>query len=458
MLESAATSNLTELTQMARTLDESGRGDGNVTFFARLGGSGRRICNVERNWHNRLKRLYQCGLATFPIQVPMLNVKGEKSVQTLHALAPHELFAALFEAGWDVFSESMFGEGGPGSVLRYWNELRDHRINYDSHLKTIKEWLIPTEWHSDGAEVWKGTDESIYSWTSSLVYDMHVHDAKWYYLGIDEDDKIPHETEAAVAAFCRWSLRVLDSWRFETCKCILCKSTNAQHEPTHKSLSLSHIVSHFVCSRLYKQCYQVDAEYTLNTCRYYAVPCLIQSTAYLCDMQLLVSVIHPLQESRVWPEYDWLGNKLDGWRAEKTGWLAGGWGATFSGHQADGKEKVKIHRFDRNYMCNLICERCLAGRHLEDYSAYNFLDNSPWRDTCITHHQYMAVHSGERRSPWANVEGWTIHRNRDDLLHVVYLGIGNPRKVCVIAHAEAPAKNLHRPKVQKFGSITPGPP
>ena len=37
--------------------------------------------------------------------------------------------------------------------------------------------------------------------------------------------------------------------------------------------------------------------------------------------------------------------------------------AAFSAWTGDLKEKTEQHRFERNYQCNFLCERCLGVRH-----------------------------------------------------------------------------------------------
>ena len=108
--------------------------------------------------------------------------------------------------------------------------------------------------------------------------------------------------------------------------------------------------------------------------------------------------------------------------------LAGGWCATFAGFQADILEKVKQHRFFRNFNCNFFCEWCLCCRHMAFLNGYNFSDDADWKDTIMTQDQYRRSHVGNDLSPWHKVRGWTIFRNLMDLLHLIWLGIA--KDVC----------------------------
>jgi hypothetical protein len=65
------------------------------------------------------------------------------------------------------------------------------------------------------------------------------------------------------------------------------------------------------------------------------------------------------------PYLDMFNNPLTGDRAKRAReYFADGWCACFAGLQADLMQKVKDHRFDRNYMSNMLCEMDLSCRHI----------------------------------------------------------------------------------------------
>ena len=85
------------------------------------------------------------------------------------------------------------------------------------------------------------------------------------------------------------------------------------------------------------------------------------------------------------------------------------------------QEKVRVHQFDRYYLCNFLCEKCLGCKHLPDMSAYDFEPGAAWKTLLFTDAAYK--HSRSPKSPWTCVKSWTMFRNRDDLLHMLYLGL-----------------------------------
>jgi hypothetical protein len=103
--------------------------------------------------------------------------------------------------------------------------------------------------------------------------------------------------------------------------------------------------------------------------------------------------------------------------------LANNWKASFYGWTGDAKEKVRQHKFPRN--CNLFCERCLAAKQLQDANGFDFSDGAAWRSLLVDHSLYSLSTPDFLLSPWCIVDGWTIERNHDDMLHTLWLGWGN---------------------------------
>ena len=104
--------------------------------------------------------------------------------------------------------------------------------------------------------------------------------------------------------------------------------------------------------------------------------------------------------------------------------LAGGWACAFAGCLHDLKEQIRQHRYERNYMANFFCDKCLANKHLPMGNGYDFRVGAGWKTMLLSHSHYLATHLGSDRSPWAQVRGWSIFRCREDLLHNAYLGWG----------------------------------
>ena len=104
--------------------------------------------------------------------------------------------------------------------------------------------------------------------------------------------------------------------------------------------------------------------------------------------------------------------------------FAGGWKASFTAWYGDLKERVKAHRFKRNYLCNFLCERCLGNRHLSECSAFDFRPGADWRCHLQTHENYLATTAESDLSPFAALPRLRVDRCKWDLLHVCFLGFG----------------------------------
>ena len=105
--------------------------------------------------------------------------------------------------------------------------------------------------------------------------------------------------------------------------------------------------------------------------------------------------------------------------------LPGGWRCTFGGFKSDRKALASVHKYVHNYQAVWMCERCHAVRPFKKapkrYQYEDFGPESPWRETYITHSQYMIL---EGLSPWSVVDGWDLYLNFEDLMHNLNLGHG----------------------------------
>lgn len=139
------------------------------------------------------------------------------------------------------------------------------------------------------------------------------------------------------------------------------------------------------------------------------------------DMATYVEASRKVLESGCWPTQSQWPWPLDAKRLALAGKpFAGGWRFTFGGWQGDLKDKVRTHRFQRNYQSNFMCERCLCCKHLREGNPYDFSVLANWLKMLVTHAAYLR--SNEPKSPWIRVRSWTIFRNRDDLLHMEFQG------------------------------------
>jgi hypothetical protein len=141
------------------------------------------------------------------------------------------------------------------------------------------------------------------------------------------------------------------------------------------------------------------------------------------DYARYVETCRPILESGMFPSQDQLPPdwRLDEARQKLAGKpFAGGWRFTFGGWQGDLMDRVRTHQFARNYLCNFMCERCYCSKVLPECSPFDFREGAMWLRMLVTHVAYMACN--DPHSPWTCVRSWTMFRNRDDLLHTMWLG------------------------------------
>ena len=135
------------------------------------------------------------------------------------------------------------------------------------------------------------------------------------------------------------------------------------------------------------------------------------------NMRVLEGLIHPPKG------FD--RDFTDSRRIKRSGTLiASGWGATFSSLNHDIVEETKLHMFQRNYLCNFLCKRCLGNRHLDVGCAYNMSASRDVGDLLCDHAHYLATTPFGQQSVWVNEPSWTIERNIGDGLHMMWLGVG----------------------------------
>ena len=99
--------------------------------------------------------------------------------------------------------------------------------------------------------------------------------------------------------------------------------------------------------------------------------------------------------------------------------------AGFLGVRCDWKARKEIHNLKRHYMCNLICDRCLACKpHVSAERSYLCVGlDAGWRETERTNAEYQAeAKDGQRLSPWFLVPGAHVDLFHFDLMHVLFLG------------------------------------
>lgn len=127
----------------------------------------------------------------------------------------------------------------------------------------------------------------------------------------------------------------------------------------------------------------------------------------------------------VCPALGFYGEELKGFRGSLAGaTLAGGWMGTFAGCKSDGKARVQLNRFARNYHATFCCDLCFAVNPFPRAPPHlrfsDFTVTAGWRPTIIDHETYLET---ERvLSHLVVIDGWRIELNFWDRLHVKCLG------------------------------------
>ena len=99
-----------------------------------------------------------------------------------------------------------------------------------------------------------------------------------------------------------------------------------------------------------------------------------------------------------------------------------GWRAVFSAWKGDLEARVSTHKLLRNYMATNICEHCLAGQK-GLFPFRDFSRDANWRQTLLTHQQFLDLNPIDKQSVWAAIPGWRKERNLEDLLHLLHQGV-----------------------------------
>lgn len=89
-----------------------------------------------------------------------------------------------------------------------------------------------------------------------------------------------------------------------------------------------------------------------------------------------------------------------------------GWRCEFAAFKGDLEARVMIHKMIRNYMANMICEHCPAGKLL---NFADFRKNAPWALVRFSHQELLDLNPAHRQSQWTKVRGWRKERNLEAL-------------------------------------------
>ena len=94
--------------------------------------------------------------------------------------------------------------------------------------------------------------------------------------------------------------------------------------------------------------------------------------------------------------------------------IAAGYMFAFSGFKGDWEARVVVHKLQRSYNHNNICEHCPATKLDTAFNYRNFALDAPYLDVRFTHAQFMMMTPPQLQSSWQTVPGWTKDRNLED--------------------------------------------
>lgn len=351
-----------------------------------------------------MKQLYGVRLAPFYIWI---STKGENETvkrTQLATLAPYEVFAEIFRL--KVHQKSLLGKCSEADVLQYWQLLSR---GFRHHIMDIADFplekTVPIFVHSDGGDIYKHREYSITSWSSALCEDINTYDVRFLICALVQDDKIPEITDQEIVEYIVWNLEVIESG----------------HHPYR-----DHVGQQLTGARARKAGTPLAEEGCCSKHRSItgAITCHLFSSLgglrYVAKIHLgdwtLAEAPSSLICFRVWQ-----GTGDTAYVLIFTITILGYRGAGV-GTQGDTVEKVKLHRFTRNFQANYPCERCLGNRYSLDGSAYNFATDAMWKLLRVSDASYRA--SAVNPSPWTRYRSWQVSRHRDDLTHMLWLGVG----------------------------------
>ena len=293
-----------------------------MDLIADLGGAMGK--NVERDARRRMNNLFGIQLQPYNIMVTVSTDSGMTTSTSLPTLPVFEVFSELHRHQ-RMFHKSILGPRGHAGPTHFWKSLssKSHHVATSPDWEEYRNSTVPLDFHVDGVEVFRGTEYSVWSWSSSLVHGIHSYDMQFPLCVIATASIVPGTTDKQIIDYIAWNFDVLESGLF--------------------------------------------------------------------------------------PECGYLGASLDQARPSRSlQTLAGGWFGTFHAWTGDLKEKVREHKFVRNYQATFLCEWCVGSRKEGYCCAYDFSSSATWRHTKTTHAHYLATHSATQRSPWCALSSWTI--------------------------------------------------
>ena len=133
------------------------------------------------------------------------------------------------------------------------------------------------------------------------------------------------------------------------------------------------------------------------------------------------------------------------WRRKMGGsCLAGGYVVALFGHRGDCDWFAAVFRYN-HYRMNDMCHKCGASKSDAETDCADLSPEAGWRDTVVTHEQYMATTPAEERSPLTETPGWRLENNFNDAMHGMHLGTAQHTAgnvLCELARAHSDPMDL----------------
>eukprot|EP00959_Pyramimonas_sp_CCMP1952_P469666 9495341-Pyramimonas_sp.AAC.1 len=173
-----------------------------------------RLENAERNAHARMRGLFGNEITPYPLMLTVADEGGNTSREEVYCFAPYEVFAELYRHP-DQWKLSMQGPRGDTAAGWFWDHVKTYRS--DHHIFQDQNWAeyitstIPMDFHSDGVEIYSGTEFLVFSWSSAMVCDITSYDLQMPILIIEKQKYIPGVTDVQIVNFIKWNIDVLES-------------------------------------------------------------------------------------------------------------------------------------------------------------------------------------------------------------------------------------------------------
>ena len=397
-------------------------GDSDMELLASLGDSN--FSNVERDLH----RLMSCAYPVQPFIIPvtLYDEWGYIHQSELPTVAPYELFAALMSCKLhDRPDRGLLGQYGEIGPSYYWGNAiqsewgRSHPASLPPLLE-FRNKIIPLAVHADGVECYSSTEFHVFSWSSCLCHSGKVDDERHLICATDEARMVPGHTYDEIVNFMKWNFEVTASGMYPACDHLGRPLPAERARLAHKPL----------CTAGWRAIFTTwlgdlkERVYAHRFSRNYR----ISKVCNICNLSPLAA---PLRCSgpvglAPYPSFVVPGLSADH-RSHRTEVLFTCEVRSFTCRAGGGKGAIYIYIAHRR--TNFICEFCLANRHLTVCCPYDFRPNAEWTRHRTDHRTYLLTTGIFDRSPYAEVPGWTIFRNKLDNLHACFLGFGDRREL-----------------------------